>query len=240
MSAAFNSPAQLPAQLEQGEDGIWYAPEREPVSYLEGGNEVCFEIEEDSFWFKHRGACLAAVVRRFPPSGAIYDIGGGNGFVARTLLDAGFDTVLVEPGESGARNAARRGIGTVICATLATAKFSPNSMPAAGIFDVLEHVENAGDFLGEIHRCLVPEGRLYITVPAFPWLWSDDDVVAGHYRRYDREDISGVLAAAGLVEASLIMYGFPVGYALEAGRNLLARRLETADSMSDRTASVVT
>ena len=192
-----SAPIALPAALERGEDGVWYARDREPVSYLEDGNQMCFELEEDSFWFKHRGACLAAVVRRFPPVGAIYDIGGGNGFVARTLLDAGFDAVLVEPGETGARNAARRGIGTVICATLATAKFAPDSLPAAGIFDVLEHVENAPDFLGEIHRCLAPEGRLYITVPAFPWLWSDDDVAAGHYRRYTLATLSSAVEAAG-------------------------------------------
>ena len=67
-----SAPIALPAALERGEDGVWYARDREPVSYLEDGNQMCFELEEDSFWFKHRGACLAAVVRRFPPVGAIY------------------------------------------------------------------------------------------------------------------------------------------------------------------------
>jgi SAM-dependent methyltransferase len=164
---------------------------------LEEGNEVCFELEEKSFWFQHRGACITAIVRRYPPSGAIYDIGGGNGFVTRTLLDAGFDAILVEPGETGARNAAQRGIGTVICATLGTAKFSPGSLPAVGIFDVLEHVENAPAFLSEIQNCLAPQGRLYVSVPAFSWLWSDDDVTAGHHRRYTLAELSREVEAAG-------------------------------------------
>jgi SAM-dependent methyltransferase len=202
MAATITSPVPaapylLPAQLERAEDGIWYAREREPVSYLEEGNEVCFELEENSFWFQHRADCLKSVVRRFPPAGPIFDIGGGNGFVSRSLIDAGFDAVLVEPGETGARNAARRGIQTVICATLATAKFSPSSIPAVGIFDVLEHVEDAAGFLEEIARCLQPEGRLYITVPAFPWLWSDDDVAAGHYRRYTLATLNRAVKAAG-------------------------------------------
>ena len=191
------APTSLPGQLERGDDGIWYAPEREPVSYLEEGNEVCFELEEKSFWFQHRADCLTSVVLRFPPSGAIFDIGGGNGFVSRTLIDAGFDAVLVEPGEAGARNAAKRGIGTVICATLSTANFAADSLPAAGIFDVLEHVEDSAGFLGEIERCLAPKGRLYITVPAFPWLWSDDDVAAGHFRRYTLPGLCREVEAAG-------------------------------------------
>ena len=187
----------LPGHLERGADGIWYAHEREPVSYLEEGNAMCFELEEKSFWFQHRADCLKVIAHRFPPSGAIFDIGGGNGFVSRTLIDAGFAAVLVEPGEAGARNAQQRGIGTVICATLATANFAADSLPAAGIFDVLEHVEDSLSFLREIARCLVPKGRLYVTVPAHPWLWSDDDVAAGHYRRYTLATLQSEVKAAG-------------------------------------------
>lgn len=177
-------PRSLAAHLERGANGIWFAADREPVSYLEAGNAMCFELEEKSFWFAHRGRCVSALVRRFPPGGTIFDIGGGNGFVARTLLDAGFDTALVEPGEVGVHNAVRRGIGTVICATLRSAGFRPGSLPAAGLFDVIEHIADDFGFLRELWRCLAPGGKLYITVPAYSWLWSHDDVAAGHYRRY--------------------------------------------------------
>jgi SAM-dependent methyltransferase len=170
--------------LAQGADGIWYANERETISYLQEGNEVCFELEEKSFWFAHRNACLCALVRRFPPAGTIFDIGGGNGVVSRTLLDAGFDCVLVEPGRSGARNAMRRGIPMVICATFKTAGFAAGELPAVGLFDVLEHIEDDRAFLRELHEAMRGKGRLYLTVPAGYWLWSDDDVVAGHFRRY--------------------------------------------------------
>jgi len=190
-------PGSLGGTLELAADGIWYSGEREAVSYLETGNATCFEIEEGSFWFQHRAACLTAVIQRFLPGGTIYDIGGGNGFVARSLIDAGFDAVVVEPGETGARNARRRGIPTVVCATLSSANFAADILPAAGLFDVLEHVENDVAFLGEIHRCLAPGGRLYVTVPAYSWLWSDDDVVAGHFRRYTITKLTARLQAVG-------------------------------------------
>ena len=185
------------AHLARGDDGIWRAAEREPVSYLEGDNDACFEFEDQSFWFAHRGRCLCTIAQQFPPAGDIYDIGGGNGFVTRAFLDAGFDAVLVEPGEAGVRNAVARGIPTVACATLGTAQFRAGSLPAAGIFDVLEHIDDDVGFLRELSRCLVPAGRLYITVPAFSWLWSDDDVKAGHFRRYTLSSMRERLNAAG-------------------------------------------
>ena len=185
------------AHLARGDDGVWRAAEREPVSYLEGDNEVCFEFEDKSFWFAHRGACLRAIVRQFLPAGAIYDIGGGNGYVTRSFLDAGFDAVLVEPGEAGVRNAVARGIPKVVCATLATARFRDDSLPAAGLFDVLEHVADDLGFLRELHRAVVPAGRLYLTVPAYAWLWSHDDVVAGHFRRHTVSGMRRRLEATG-------------------------------------------
>jgi SAM-dependent methyltransferase len=172
------------AQLARGDDGIWRAGEREPISYLEEDNDACFAFEDQSFWFAHRGACLRTIVRRFPPSGPIYDIGGGNGYVTRILLDAGFDAVLVEPGEAAVRNAAVRGIPMIVCATLASARFRAESLAAVGLFDVLEHIDDDLSFLRELQRALIPGGRLYLTVPAYSWLWSHDDVRAGHFRRH--------------------------------------------------------
>ena len=185
------------SQLVLGEDGIWHAREHDSISYPEAGNDLCFELEEGSFWFAHRAACIVAASRRLRPAGAIYDIGGGNGFVTRAMLDAGFDAVLVEPGEAGARNAIRRGLPTVVCASLATAGFAAGSLPAVGIFDVLEHIGDDAAFLAEIHRALTPGGRFYITVPAFSWLWSDDDIAAGHFRRYTLTSLMQRVNAAG-------------------------------------------
>jgi hypothetical protein len=36
-----------------------------------------------------------------------------------------------------------------------------------------------------------------LTVPAHRWLWSDEDVVAGHHRRYTRRSMRATLARAG-------------------------------------------
>jgi len=185
--------------LRLASDGIWYAAEQEDISYPSDGNDRCFELEDKSFWFQHRNACIAELVKKFPPprNGPIFDVGGGNGFVAKSLMDAGWDVVLVEPGPAGARNAKARGLRNVICATTQIARFKQGSMPAVGVFDVVEHIEDDVAFLRHLRDLLEPGGMLYITVPAYQLLWSQADVTAGHYRRHNLRDLKAKLRLAG-------------------------------------------
>jgi 2-polyprenyl-3-methyl-5-hydroxy-6-metoxy-1,4-benzoquinol methylase len=185
--------------LQLGEDGIWHGVTSPPISYPAEGNQRCFSVEENSFWFQHRNRCIEVVVRRFPPPdpGTLFDIGGGNGFVARGLRDAGFDVVVVEPGGAGAQNAKQRGLPTVVRATIEEARFRPASLPAAGLFDVIEHIEDDARFLKSLGELLQPNATLYATVPAYNWLWSADDRQAGHFRRYSLNQFQSVLQSAG-------------------------------------------
>ena len=172
--------------LEKRQDGIWYASKTDKVSYPRKGNEQCFGIEDKSFWFQHRNACVIQIIKKFPPreGGPIFDVGGGNGFVAKGLLDAGWEVVLVEPGPSGARNAKNRGLQNVICGTTRSAGFKNGSLPAIGVFDVVEHIKDDLGFLRHLWDLLEPGGMLYLSVPAYNFLWSHEDVNAGHFRRY--------------------------------------------------------
>ena len=186
--------------LRLSEDGIYYASESEAISYPEEGNEACFEVEDQSFWFRHRNDCIRELVRNFPPKekGPIFDVGGGNGFVAKGLMDAGWDVVLVEPGPSGARNAKKRGLEHVICGTTHSAGFKNSTLPAIGVFDVVEHIEDDLGFLLHLRDLLKPGGMLYLTVPAYKFLWSHEDVNAGHFRRYTLASMKMKLLEAGL------------------------------------------
>lgn len=220
-------------------DGIWRAAEKARVSYSEDGNDYCYQLEDRSFWFRHRNACIASVVRRFPPAGTILDIGGGNGFVARGLIDAGFPTALLEPGESGAAHARGRGIAQVVCADFDAARFLPGSLPAAGLFDVLEHIPDDVRFLESLREKLVTGGKLYLTVPAGAWLWSADDRDAGHFRRYSIRRLEKTLRAAGfrpLYGTKLFSILPPAVFALRTLRSLWGLRrlpIQTYDGLHE-------
>ncbi len=67
-----------------------------------------------------------------------------------------------------------------------------------GLFDVVEHIEDDEQFLRYISLYLKKEGLVYITVPAFQALWSDEDVEAGHFQRYTLKNLELICEKAGL------------------------------------------
>jgi len=183
--------------LTLGHDGIWSCPRINPIHYPDEGYSNCFEVEESSFWVHHRNSCLIHTIREFPPDGPILDIGGGNGYVSLHLNECGFETILVEPGVAAVRNARLRGVKQIIRASFEEAGFKDNSIPAVGIFDVLEHIEDDCAFLEALKRVLIPEGKVYLTVPAIPSLWSKEDDHTNHFRRYTLRGIEEKLQNAG-------------------------------------------
>jgi len=182
--------------LRKGDDDIYRAGGIAAVSYADDGHAGCFGVEDRSFWFRHRNACISTLVARHPfGSGPFLDIGGGNGYVAKRLQDDGHTVVLLEPGPVGAGNARHgRGLRHVVCGTLEHCRFHPGSFAAVGMFDVIEHIDDDRGFIQDVARLLPRGGHLYLSVPCHTWLWSQADIVAGHFRRHTRASMADLLA----------------------------------------------
>ena len=63
--------------------------------------------------------------------------------------------------------------------------------------------------------------------------------MAGYFRRYDPDTMTALLTTCGFTQIQIRQYGFPLGYLLEAGRNLIGRRRLAAGrgtSVAERTA----
>jgi SAM-dependent methyltransferase len=122
------------------------------------------------------------------------DVGGGNGYVAKALISAGIHCVLIEPGIDGALAARARAVDPIICARLEDVNLPAGCAASVGLFDVLEHIEDEAAALKLIHSILEPSGRLFLTVPSYQFLYSSEDDVAGHFRRYTIPRLRRVLA----------------------------------------------
>ncbi len=188
---------QLAKNIKRKENGIYYSLNQTDISYPEEGNQNASELEDDSYWFKHRNEVIAGSIKKFSPTQSFFDIGGGNGFVALRLQKEGIDVCLIEPGEHGALTAKKRGINKVICSTLENAQFEDSSLDSVGFFDVMEHIQDDDSFLASVTRFLKPNGYLYLTVPAFQFLWSDVDNYSGHYKRYTTDQLKRMLEKHG-------------------------------------------
>lgn len=72
----------ITTNLKPLEDGVWVSKDRSETSYPEEGIQICFQVEDSSFWFNHRNDCIVDAMRQFPPGGTVLDLGGGNDFVS--------------------------------------------------------------------------------------------------------------------------------------------------------------
>ncbi len=75
--------------------------------------------------------------------------------------------------------------------------FPENSVDRVIMLDVLEHIEDDSLSLKKIAGLLRPGGMLFLTVPAFSFLWGKHDMDAMHRRRYSRREIIQKLKGAG-------------------------------------------
>ena len=112
--------------------------------------------------------------------------------------------------------------------------FKPGTFDIVVAFDVIEHVERDVESLAKLREQLAPDGRLMMTVPALPWLWSQHDVTHHHFRRYTRSQLDSTLRRAGLEPVRISYFNtllFPAIAAVRLSKKLLGLKEKGDDSM---------
>jgi len=190
------------SQTNPGYDPVYFAP--------------LAAAEDRHFWFKTRNQIIAAaaqpVVSQLEAGYRVLEVGCGTGNVLRSLaglpgagLVAGMDLY-----RDGLRFAHQRCNCPLVQADLRQPPFGA-PFHLVGMFDVLEHLEDDRRVLELLKKLILPGGWLLLTVPASRRLWSVFDEAGGHVRRYERADLSALLASAGfkveyLTYAMLTLY----------------------------------
>ncbi|MDG0817339.1 methyltransferase domain-containing protein [Bdellovibrio svalbardensis] len=177
-------------------DGINFSVQKEKVSYPAAANDEYFGFEDKSFWFQHRNLIIAEVLKKYQDRKCqVIDLGGGNGFVAQKIKSMGYPVTLVEAG-GGVYNAKRRGIDNLYCVNLLDYQSSESEV-CVGLFDVVEHFSNSQVLFSKISENIPGASILMMTVPAYKWLWSEEDDIAGHFTRYTKTRLKDELNRNG-------------------------------------------
>jgi len=82
-------------------------------------------------------------------------------------------------------------------------------------FEVLEHIEDDLSCIKEWWDILNENGKLIVSVPAHRNKWGGSDVAAGHYRRYERADVSRLLMKGGFKIRHFWNYAYPLSMLLD-------------------------
>jgi len=159
------------------------------------------EIDQLHWWYRARRDILGDLIERkiaLPADARILEVGCGTGHNLEMLARFGrVDGIEVD---GAAREIASRRLGhAVLDAPLPELAGVPDrSYDLIAILDVIEHIDEDLAGLESLARKLKPGGRILITVPAFPFMWSAHDVVNHHKRRYTRRTLKALVRDAGL------------------------------------------
>jgi len=211
-------------------DGVWtivrtFRPGGFPESRIEG----LAGLDEGHFWSEGRDLLALDVLGDdvFEEGRTAVDLGCGTGRFAGLLAKRGLRVYGVDGHrELLARAASGQTDVEWVHAPLESVPLGNSSCDLVVTLDVLEHVE-PGPFLCEVARILKPGGRLLLSVPATPALWSRLDEAAGHRCRYTLALLREEVSSAGLELQLWTHYQFLL-FPLVAFSRWIGRRREVA------------
>ena len=192
------------------------------------------EVEDRHWWYRGRRKVIDEALSGLglAPGIAILDAGCGSGRNMVELQRRGTVTGL-ELADASVARARERGVGEVIQGSLLEMPFADDAFDLAVSLDVIEHLEDDLLALRELRRVIKPGGSLLVTVPAYPWLWSEHDVVNHHHRRYTRKTLEARATEAGWTTRSTTHFNGLLLPAAVAHRGLARLRSSRGEAVSD-------
>ena len=130
------------------------------------------------------------------PDFRLLDIGCGAGNMIHHLSHYG-QVKGLEIDERPVNKARERGYDVDLFDATQRMPFDDNTFDAITALDVIEHNEDDLAILADSYRILKPGGHLIITVPAFMWLWTHNDDLNAHIRRYTAAELKQKLTQTG-------------------------------------------
>lgn len=185
--------------------------------------EILYQVEENHWWFVGRRNVILDQIACFyqgQKNLRLLDIGCGTGIFVKSLSQYG-EAIGLDISSDGLHFCQQRKIFQLVQGDGFSLPFSSDTFDILTANDLLEHIDDDTASLQEFLRVLKPGGRLFIFVPAFQFLWSLQDDISHHKRRYTSRQLSKTIEAAGfklerITYANMLL--FPV---ILAGRQAL-------------------
>jgi SAM-dependent methyltransferase len=185
------------------------------------------EIEEDDhWWFAGRTWSLLHMIDRLvAPDGShrVLDIGCGAGNMFHHL--ARYGPVLGIDNNPRPLAVARERGYDVREGPAEDLPLDDEAFDLVALLDTVEHCEDEMAVLRECYRVCAPGGHLVVTVPAFMQLWSHNDVLNAHQRRYSAPELKEKLNRVGFRIRRMSYNNFFL-FPLAAGLILLRKNAE--------------
>jgi ubiquinone/menaquinone biosynthesis C-methylase UbiE len=170
------------------------------------------DLEDRHWWFIGRKAIFTHLLARLelPRAPRILDMGCGMGGMLQELqaLDPNAVVLGADVAQEALSHCRRRGFHRVLKAHGESLPCANASLDLITAFDTLEHIPAELETLAECQRVLKPGGWLMLSVPAWQVLYTHQDRIVHHQRRYTASDLERKLRAQGfdVLKASYINF----------------------------------
>jgi SAM-dependent methyltransferase len=175
------------------------------------------DLEDHHWWFRARKRLFTALLDRALPrtddrERLIVDLGCGMGGMLEPLAKHG-RVIGMDIEHEALRFCRERGHESVCVGRGEHLPFAADQLDLITAFDTIEHIADDVTVLRECRRVLRPGGRIFVSVPAWQWLYTHQDRLVHHERRYTSTLLAERFRSAGLrtIRVSYInFFLFPV------------------------------
>jgi len=167
------------------------------------------DLEKNNWWFQGRRKIILTIIDSIFKNKndlVILDAGCGGGSIINILEKYG--KVFGIDNSKKMVKLCRFNQKEVVLGKLEKIPFEDNKFDLVVALEVLEHIKKDLLALKEINRVLKPGGYLFLSVPAFKFLWGNQDVAANHKRRYSEKQLIKQLNLAGFVNNKINFMNF--------------------------------
>lgn len=193
------------------------------------------ERESTYWWHVGRLKIIETTIKKYKPESAqrltILNVGCGTGGTVNMLEK--FGTVTnVDVSADAIRHMKQKGYKAKKVSGVKL-PYKTSSFDMVVAFDVLEHIKNDSAALREWKRVISPKGRIFLTVPAYQWLWSGHDESLHHFRRYTRKLLSERVGSAHLRTIRIsyaILFSLPLILGFRMLKKLFRRKITEESS----------
>ncbi|MFC1678586.1 class I SAM-dependent methyltransferase, partial [Patescibacteria group bacterium] len=150
-----------------------------------------YNYEKTHWWYKTRRKIVNdLIIKYFPekPPKKILDIGCGAGALL-SELKKNSECFGIDKSPLAIKFCRKRSLNNIKYGDATNIPYEDHKFDLVLALDIIEHVQNDDQAIGEIKRVLRPDGKAIIFVPVFNFLWSKTDEISNHYRRYHLKDL---------------------------------------------------